>query len=139
MVADAGVLLSTVIPDPLSQQSAKLWQDWANNSIQVAAPTLFRYEIVSVIRKHVARGTITSVVGEQSLARLVRQPVSFYLDDQLLKRGYELASQFARPAAYDTQYLAVAEYLGCEFWTLDQRLFNVFSPVLKWVYWVGNV
>jgi len=51
---------------------------------------------------------------------------------------YALAAQFNRPAAYDSQYLAVAERLGCEFWTADERLYNAVKTHLSWVKWLGN-
>ena len=38
-----------------------------------------------------------------------------------------------RPEAYDTQYLAVAEREGCEFWTTDSRLYNSVHHTLPWV------
>ena len=59
-------------------------------------------------------------------------------DDSLLKRAYELATQYNRPTAYDSQYLAVAERLNCEFWTADERLANAVGNDLSWVRWVGN-
>ena len=60
------------------------------------------------------------------------------IDDPLLRRGYELATQFNRPTAYDAQYLAVAERLQCEFWTVDERLYNAVKQALPWVKWLGN-
>ncbi len=36
-----------------------------------------------------------------------------------------------RAAAYDSFYLALAESLGCELWTADQRLHNAVD--LPWV------
>ncbi len=46
------------------------------------------------------------------------------LDDSLAIRAIELAHRFHLPAAYDAQYLALAEREGCDFWTADQRLRN---------------
>jgi predicted nucleic acid-binding protein len=60
-------------------------------------------------------------------------------DTALLKRAYELATQFDRPTAYDSQYLAVAERYQCDFWTADERLFNAVTASLPKVRWLGNV
>jgi predicted nucleic acid-binding protein len=72
------------------------------------------------------------------LCYFTRIPIHTYFDVALLRRAYELATQFNRPTAYDSQYLAVAERLNCEFWTADQRLFNAAHEQLPWVKWVGN-
>ena len=64
--------------------------------------------------------------------------IQYHVDEELLKRAYELATDFNRPTAYDSQYLAVAERLNCDFWTADQRLFNAVREQLGWVKWVGN-
>lgn len=64
-------------------------------------------------------------------------PVQLYFDNELLKRAYDLAEQLNRPAAYDAQYLALAERLGCDFWTADEKLFNAVGASLTWVRWLG--
>ena len=35
--------------------------------------------------------------------------------------------------------LALAEHLGCEFWTVDQRLTHAVQSKLSWVTWLGQV
>jgi predicted nucleic acid-binding protein len=72
------------------------------------------------------------------LARLLVYPVEFHEDNDLLKEAYELAVRFNRPRAYDTQYLALAERLGCEFWTADQRLVNSTQGQFSRIRWLGN-
>ncbi len=69
---------------------------------------------------------------------LLEYPVELWMDDDLLRRGYDLATRFNQPTAYDAQYLAAAERLECEFWTADQRLFNAVGKDLAWVRWLGN-
>ena len=138
VVADSGIPLATVLVEPNRERAKALLRYWASNDIQVAAPTLFRYEIVAVIRKHVYRDTFTLEDGLRARNQLMSEPVHLMMTDDLLRRGYELATQFNRPTAYDTQYLAVAENLGCDFWTADEKMFNVFSVALPWVKWIGN-
>lgn len=69
---------------------------------------------------------------------MLELPIQFYIDEILLRRAFEIAVQFNRPTAYDSQYLAVAERLECEFWTADERLFNAVNQQLAWVKWIGN-
>lgn len=138
VVADSGILLVTVLDEPLQQKADLLLNDWHKQNLTIAVPTLFRYEIVAVIRKHVHRGTLTVQEGVEARDKLLGYSVSLFIDDNLLRRAYELATRFNRPTAYDSQYLAVAERLGCEFWTADERLFNALTTDLKWVKWLGN-
>ncbi len=37
------------------------------------------------------------------------------------------------PAAYDAHYVALAQHLGCLFWTDDQRLLRLVGAVLPFV------
>ena len=105
---------------------------------QIAVPTLFHYEIVAVLRKHAHRGSLTVAEADSACDLLLAQPVQAMIDDALLRRGLALATQFNRPTAYDAQYLAVAERLGCDFWTADERLYNAVNTQLPWVRWLGN-
>ncbi len=138
VVADSSVLVANVISEPLSSQAETLLQFWQDQKYLLAAPVLLRYEIVAVMRKNVHRGLLTpdDAVGARDV--LLSKAVHLMIDDALLRRGYELATRFNRPTAYDAQYLAVAEQLQCEFWTADERLFNAVKQDLAWVKWLGD-
>lgn len=137
-VIDSGIMLATALIEPYSKEAKALVKSLTGRQIQIAAPVLFRYEIVAVLRKHVYRGTLTAEEATNQCNLLLAQPVHAMVDDALLRRGYELASQFNRPTTYDSQYLAVAERLGCEFWTADQKLYNALKMHLSWVKWLGS-
>lgn len=140
IVVDSNVFLTTVIPDPLRQNAMNLIYHIERRNMQIIAPTLFRYELVAVLRKQSGRGVITSQQAETGLDIMTKhtQKMQFVIDDDLLKRAFEIAKQFNFPTAYDSQYLAVAEQFGCDFWTIDNRLVNVVSPTWSWVKWLGN-
>jgi predicted nucleic acid-binding protein len=56
----------------------------------------------------------------------------------LSEQALELAVRFNRPAAYAAHYLALAEHLGCPFWTADERLYNAVRPDLPYIQWLGD-
>jgi len=56
----------------------------------------------------------------------------------LHQRAWELARRYNRPQAYDSHYLALAEILGLELWTADERLYNAVHHDLLWVKWLGD-
>ena len=68
---------------------------------------------------------------------MLNYPVELYFDEGLLRRGYELATAYNRPTAYDAQYLALAERLDCTFWTADERLFNAVKDQFTDIRWLG--
>jgi predicted nucleic acid-binding protein len=138
VVADSGILLANVLPEPVSAQAKAIWQNWTEQDIQVAAPTLLHYEFVAVMRKSVYRGTLSAADGIEARNFLLSQPIQLFISESLLKRGYDFATQFNLSTAYDAQYLAVAEHLQCEFWTADQSLYNILNASLAWVKWIGH-
>jgi len=131
-------MLSTYLPEKYSPQAVALLEEWTRQQTQIAAPALIKYEFVSALRKSVARKVISADYAANSRDELLAHEIHLMLDDDLLRRAYELATQLNRPNAYDAQYLAVAERLNCEFWTADQRLFNAVNSHLAWVKWVGS-
>jgi len=138
VVCDSSILIATVLDEKISDNAKAILNHWMQQSFQLAAPLLFRYEIIAVTRKAVHQKRIQPERGLAIRDNLLAYPVELYFDDSLLKRAYELTGQFNRPTAYDTQYLTVAERLNCAFWTADERLYNAVREAFSWVQWVGN-
>lgn len=138
VILDSGVFLAVTLNERYREQAVNLIRYIRETRTQITGPLLFRYEFVSVIRKAVFQQRLTSEEATKGLNELLTMPIQFHLDNALLVRAYELATQFNRPTAYDSQYLALAERLGCDFWTADEKLFNTTHAALTWVKWVGN-
>jgi len=49
-----------------------------------------------------------------------------------------LAERFKLPAAYDTQYLALAELEECDLWTTDTRMWRVVRDQFSWVHLLSD-
>ena len=54
-------------------------------------------------------------------------------------QALEIAHRFAQGAIYDSQYLALADYLDCELWTADERFWNSTKAAFPRVHWIGEV
>ena len=139
VVLDSGILIASVFPETLTHQAQHLIKQLQADGIQFHAPALLRYEVVAVSRKAVYQGRVTAEEGLRARNRLLSVPVTLHLDDDLLKRGYELATEYNRPTAYDAQYLALAERLKCDFWTTDERMLNAIKDRFATIRWLGNV
>ena len=125
---DASLFLSIVLDDPHQATASRLWEDWLSAGTQLVAPPLFYAEITSVIRLSNHRGEFSSLAAHEILSAGLSSPVEIWQDSRALQpRAFDLA-----------QYLAVAELLGGELWTVDRRLVNSVSSHLPWVHYVGE-
>jgi predicted nucleic acid-binding protein len=115
-----------------------LWQAWLVADRLPVAPPLLPVEITAVLRKHVYRGALTLEQGARALQTALAFDITLLTFPDLHDRAWQLAAQLNRPTAYDTHYLALAQILGCEFWTADQRLVNAAHRTLSWVHWLGE-
>lgn len=94
VVLDSGILIASVFPETLTAQAQHLIKQLQSDGIQLHAPTLLRYEVIAVSRKAVYQGQVTVEEGLRARDRLLSYPVTLHLDDALLKRSYELATQY---------------------------------------------
>jgi len=134
---DASLALKLVLGEDDSPQAIALWRQWVDESLTIVAPPLLAYEVTSVLRTKVYRGLLTPEAGDEAFHEIHAQGIHYLAPNDLHSRAWELAKQFRRPAAYDAHYLALALTLGCEFWTADERLFNVVRETLPWVRFLG--
>ena len=56
----------------------------------------------------------------------------------LHRTALTIAATYDLPAAYDAHYLALAQILGCDFWTGDGTLINTLRGRLAFVRWIGD-
>jgi predicted nucleic acid-binding protein len=138
IILDSGVFIASLFPEKFSPEARQLLTEVHQRQISLQAPTLIVYEFVSVVRKLVYQGRDHTQDGQVALEKLLAYPIGLHRDTVLLKRAYELSEIHNRPRAYDSQYLALAERLQCDFWTADERLFNAIQGKLPYIYWLGN-
>ena len=136
--ADAGLGLKLVLPEHDSAQARALWKAWTIQGTAVIAPTLWGYEVTSVIRKRVHQGQFPADMEADAFAAIHQLPMHLMTPPGLHQRAWELARYFDLPAAFDAHYLALAEMADCPFWTADERLLNAVRDGLDWVHWLGD-
>jgi len=135
---DASLTLKLVLEEPDSDVAYALWVEWRAREVTAIAPTLWAYEVTSVLRNRVYLGKLPPGLEVELFEAVHQLPVRLMAPPGLHQRAAELARHFNRPAAYDSHYLALAEMRGCPFWTADERLFNALREELSWVHWLGN-
>jgi len=89
---------------------------------ELVAPPLLWSEATSVIRELAFRGDIPAARAPESVATLLRLPVTVETDTAVFPRAYELAARLGWAKTYDAEYVATATTLSGVLVTLDGRL-----------------
>lgn len=127
---DANFVVSVVTSISIDRVTA-LWNQWQREQCAIVAPTLISYEMVNVFHRSVTAGLFSQEEGTQFLDNALSLGIQLYGDVELHQQAMQFARQFNLPAAYDAHYLALAQRLEAEFWTLDRKLFNAVHPTLQ--------
>lgn len=122
IVIDASVLANVVGDDGEDGRRARAEFRVAGD---VAAPDLVDVETVSVLRKRWLAGTVTDQRFAAAVDDLARLGLERYPTLRFMRRAFELR---ANVTAYDSAYVALAEELGCDLLTADQRLAGATGP-----------
>jgi len=133
---DANLVIRNVDPDR-TLSVAEVWRGLARERTELHAPALLRYEVINTVHRMRRAGRLSAEEAGRALTRVFRLPITMHNDDALQLRAYQLATEHGLPATDDANYLAVAERLGVELWTLDAKLFKAVGERLPWVRLVG--
>jgi predicted nucleic acid-binding protein len=135
---DANLALKLVLVEEDSPKAQHLWDTWVDADVEIVAPPLLAFEGTSVICNKMHRGLVPPEEAELMFKAFHLLGVRLLYPDGLHEKAWELAKQFNRPQAYDSHYLALAEILGLELWTSDERLYNTVKHRLPWVKWLSD-
>ena len=125
VVIDANIVVCAAWQSPLTAAADALLDRLQAEGKVIHVPELWRAEVVSVLH---AIGAAKNADGERVraavMAALSMGVKVAPLDDALCLAALEWADALGQRKAYDAFYLALAERLGCDFWTGDKRLYN---------------
>jgi predicted nucleic acid-binding protein len=116
IVVDASVLANVVGDDGPDGKRARQEFRAAGD---VAAPDLVDVETVAVLRKRWLRKSISAVRFAAAIGDLEDLAIDRYPTLRFMRRAYELRHSVT---AYDATYIALAEAVGCQLLTSDQRV-----------------
>ena len=49
----------------------------------------------------------------------------------------QVSSRLHQGEVYDAHYLALADILGCKYWTADESFYRAAAPSAQNVHWIG--
>ena len=138
VVVDASLAVKWLVEEIDSDKAHAALQSWVAQDITRIAPHLMPFEVANALHRRVLRGELTVGNSIRMIARLLESRLELHQPPGLHDRALQLASQLNQNAAYDAHYLALAESVGCELWTADERFFRATSPSVDIVRWLGE-
>lgn len=140
IVVDANLCVALIVPLAYSDAAAKKWLSWTSERVNLYAPRLWEYEVVSALRKAIVAGLIAGDEMESALQRLYMLGVEVVNPDIKLHRSaLQWSERLMQPVAYHCQYLALAESIQAELWTADKRLIVALKDQnISWLHWIGK-
>jgi predicted nucleic acid-binding protein len=132
VVIDAGFAFKLLLPNPARDQLKQLLRQWSSQGIELYAPSLWLYELTSILTKTVHFGEIDERDARDSLSLAVELGIRLIEPEaELARQAFAWTLHLHRAASYDSFYVALAEKMSCDLWTVDQRLVNSVSQ--SWV------
>ena len=110
-----------VLREPHAEAVADLLDRWDAEGVELHAPLLTKYEVASALTRSRVRDSLSPEDAAEALAIIDGLGVTFDLAPDNA-RAIEIAVELERHSAYDAAYLALAERLDAEVWTLDGPL-----------------
>ena len=139
-VVDSNIIASLFLPASYSAQASDLMKSWDDAEERLIAPTLFEYEMATIVRRSVITGQLQKGQAPDVLARLLNSRVETIPPSATLHRdALRLAERIGQSKTYDAHYLALAAREDAPFWTADKRLANAAQAAgLTGVHWIGD-
>ncbi|NJP10272.1 MAG: type II toxin-antitoxin system VapC family toxin [Leptolyngbyaceae cyanobacterium RU_5_1] len=123
IVVDANLFIVLINGDPRGDQVLTQVTGWFEQEIPLHAPDLVRYEVANALTRSIRAGTFLQDELESAWSLFSGLPITYHPCIQGV-RVVEIALSLGRQSAYDAAYLALAETLEAELWTLDGSLYR---------------
>lgn len=120
IVVDTSVALKWVLTEVFGAQAAALRDDLLRRREGLVAPSLLLYEATNVLYQYAHRGVFPLSSAQRRISD-IRRPLNLHMVSvPVARRAMEIADIASERYAYDVQFLALAEQLGCDLWTADE-------------------
>jgi predicted nucleic acid-binding protein len=136
---DSSVVIKLIVDEEQSDLARALYEALLAEETPIIAPPLLPIELPNVLHKRTRRENgITLSAAMRLFEAFLATPIVVQDPPGLHRRALHLAGALGPPATDDAHYLALSEFVGCEFWTADQRLERQAAKQLPFVRWLGN-
>ncbi|MCX8061788.1 MAG: type II toxin-antitoxin system VapC family toxin [Anaerolineales bacterium] len=136
IVIDASIIVNLLVEQPLSNAAKQWMRTQQSLGAQFYAPAHWIAEVASALRFAVFSQVLDAEDAKILIGLLPELPLATIIPNaEMLRSSLEWAKRLGQSKAYDSQYLALAEHLGAEFWSADRRLIAVLhAQGISWAY-----
>lgn len=142
IVLDASAALKLVLAEALSDQAEALFTATVSAGQPVYGPPTLFSEVLSALYKRTRYSNpVTALSLEQAgqaLTALLDLGIDQIAPVDLYAATLAFAAAHGLTRTYDALYVVLAQLLGVELWTDDQRLINALAGKAPWVRWLGD-
>lgn len=132
LVVDASVIVKVAFPEPHDDATRRII---ARESL--VAPDLIWAELGSAVWKRARRGFITQVEARRAIADLREISIESVPVEPMIESAVAAALLHGR-SVYDSIYFVLAERLGLQLVTADQRFYEALAPFEARVRWIAD-
>lgn len=123
VVLDSNVAVVLTLDAERAPSIEERLRAWRESDEALHAPSLFRFEVANALTRNIAAGKIDSADAKAAWQRIVAMEINLHgLTDG--PSVIAVARKLKRESAYDASYIALAQDLDAELWTLDGPLFR---------------
>lgn len=138
VVVDASLAIKWLVDEDYSDEARAIARSWEMRGVGPAAPHLMPVEVTNALHRRVVEQELSVDEAVDLLEFLLSSGLELHEPPGLHRRALELASLLQQGAAYDSQYLALAETLNCDLWTADERFHRAASQAARNIRWIGE-
>ena len=138
VVVDASLAFKWLVKEEHSDRADALGRSWASQGTRRAALYFMPVEVANALHRRVVRAEMSVHDVVRLIDKLLASGLELHETPGLHGRALELASRLRQGAVYDSHYLALAEALGCELWTADEKFCRAANPIADNVRWLGE-
>jgi predicted nucleic acid-binding protein len=121
VVLDSNVVVALVLDARRGPAVERRLREWEDAGETLHAPSLFRYEVANALTRNIGVGAINAADAKSAWEQIVAIDVRLHgLTDG--PAVVAIAQKLQRESAYDASYIALAQELDAELWTLDGPL-----------------
>lgn len=125
IVVDSGITGALLLHTPNSAVVEKQFRAWRKNGDQLFVPSLWLAEVTTILRKAASQDLIKEEDARFLLTVLPNLHIQIISPNPaLLDAAFVMAGRLGIVDGYAVHYLALAEHLHAEFWTLNRALYE---------------